>query len=123
MAFENNGFEITIAHRLKVLRAQRHIEISDLAFVLGVNSSDINRIEQGEIPLSPHQILRVCSQWNVPLAYFLIDTNPIIFLLLPKHEADEIDFSFLMTNLPQNIQDTVMQMLRTLLNLDSSVRD
>lgn len=121
MTFEKVCLEISIAHRLKMLRALRHIEADELAIVLGISSHEVDRIEHGAISLRPHQVLNICSRWNVPLSYFLVEANPVAFLLMAKDDADEIDFEFLVANMPKGARDTFKQVLHSLLKLNASI--
>lgn len=68
---KNKEYRLGIAKRLRELRIENHWSQSKLAQLLEVSQPRLSRIESGENSLTAEQFLRILTEFNVPVSYFV----------------------------------------------------
>ena len=72
-----SGHEVaTIGSRLRRLRKERNLTQAELARQIGIQQSDLSRMEKGEYRVSLDNLFKILSVFDVQVADFFRRTNP-----------------------------------------------
>lgn len=76
MTTRSSGKSSTVGHKIRHLRRQLKITQSELASRIGVQQSDLSRMERGKYRVSLDTLFRILGEFNMSVAEFFEDPTP-----------------------------------------------
>lgn len=102
-----------IGLRIKDLRRFNKITQMEFSSIIGVDNSQLSKIERGELSPTINQVLEICSKFNVSTDYLLIGKGSMILNQEERKKSmvSEPQESYQVPDVGKTIPDVDMEML------------